>query len=489
MFFRCDIIDKAREILKAFQLNENDIILEHKNLMSLDDPKLEKYDLIYTSAACGGLFDCKLYYLSLKYNLGLLCNKATTQNVKNYCNIKATRIAQAEVYKTGAKTEADLSTNENLQRRDIFFIDVQKLFDDANKSDLLEAWVKFREWIKEDDKSNRSTEKNINQAWYNKIFESVKTRVTQSDANMTMLVDINLTYWGNFIRNANTLYNIAEPLQHVKELVNDQRMTDKKWLAAKWTLCKEIIEIFQQNTQSIEDLFPDIDTIISNLEQSIHPDGKAQTEAQPLLTQPSQTSQTKTSDNSEEIKQILIIYTSGTWRDLNSMECHINKTFGKWLEMVEFCGEEMRIHKMRDITILVKGEEVKENCDLWTSILQERTEARFVEIVFDVLKNNDEKFNIIIDSIDPATIYENCETYFYKLVVKQGFIFLFKMSFNRLASRMMTVVQYENATYELMTTKYLDPHVNGFSVEVSRVENADDSTHEINDASFSGFNE
>jgi hypothetical protein len=474
--------------MKAFQLNENDIVLENMNLMSLDDAKLKDFDLIYTSAACGGLFDCKLYYLALKYNLGLLCNKATTQNMKSYCDIKATRIAQAEVHKTGAKTDADLSTTENLQRRDIYFVDVHTLYDGDDKSDLLNAWEQFRDWIISDDECNRSTEKNVNQAWFNKIFECVQTQVTQFNADIIVAdytVDINLTYWGNFIgNNSNTQYNIAAPIQHLKDSVNGQRMTDKKWSIAKLNLCKEIITIFQQNTQTINELFPDIDTIILNIEQSKFTHGKTQTGALPLPTQPNQTEQL--CDVEEDIKQILIIYTCGTLRDLRSMEYHIEKTFDKWVQMLVYCGEEMNRNKLRDIHILVLGEDKKEWRDLWVDVLQERSEFRFVEILFDDLGNNNQKFHIIIDSQDPATIYDDPDKYFKKLVIKHGFIFLFKMTCNCLDSIMKKFDRYENENYELMTTQDVDLHVHSFHDETSLIGDDEDSTHEClsNDIGF-----
>ena len=70
------------------------------------------------------------------------------------------------------------------------------------------------------------------------------------------------------------------------------------------------------------------------------------------------------------------------------MELHINRTFAKWLEMVDYCGDEMAIHKLRDIKILVIDEQNNEYRDLWVSLLQGRTECRLVEIVFDDLLNN-----------------------------------------------------------------------------------------------------
>ena len=157
--------------------------------------------------------------------------------------------------------------------------------------------------------------------------------------------------------------------------------------------------------------------------------------------------------------------------DSSNMEVKIFKKFDEWLQMVECI--ELKIKP--DFIILVLGEKNNEYRTLWES-LQSKTECRFVEIHFDELVNVNQKFDIIIDSQDPPTIYDNHDAYYKKLVVKDGFIFLFKMMFNCLVNKMKKVHGYDNATYELMTTEqHFESHLKSFPGEISILETVEDN--------------
>ena len=421
-------MEKAQRNIEVFQL-EN-VVIELQDLMCLDNETFQNFDLIYTSAACGGLFDCKLFYLALKYNLGMLCKKIKTENIKHFCRLKATRIAQAEVHKTGEKTDADLSTGENLQRRDIYFIDIHKLHEDEDDSTLLEGWQIFYDWIRAEDKCNRSSNKNINQTWFTRIFDTLKVCInTNKSTEAISTVDMNLTYWGSFAKNASSTVSIVEPIKCFQELVaNTPRMTDRIWRQAKENFCLAIIDLFQQNTQSIEELFPDIDEYIL------------------LLTIPQQI---KTSGEDVQISStagnnVLIMETCQSSLYSNK-ENYINTMFVEWMTMIKMCTD-----LQPNITILVDNQ--RDKC-LWQELLEERMEIGFLEIYSNLSELNETvKFDIIIDSINPSNIGANKDAYFKALVQENGYIFLAKNenSSNCLVSEMRIKQEYKN--YVLMTT-------------------------------------
>lgn len=219
----------------------------------------EGYDLIYTSAACGGLFDFKLLFLALVNNAGLLCNKATVDNLKKCCStIKqvTSKIAQAEVYKNGPSTDADISGgSENLQKRDIYFVNIHLIHEQQIFDDTLHQ---FEQCVLEQDKMNRSLEKNINQTWFSKLFDRLKAHfnANQSFENQIFSLDLNCTYWGNFLKEENKIYRIDdELLQSIVQFMEGKRPNDKLWRKVKEMLCEGIITYLNNVVPTIHDFF------------------------------------------------------------------------------------------------------------------------------------------------------------------------------------------------------------------------------------------
>ena len=217
-----------------------------------------------------------MLFLALQNNAGLLCNKATVDNLKKCChNIKAitTKIAQAEVYKTGPSTDADISGgSENLQKRDIYFVDIHFI----HENNLFEETLtNFIDCVKEEDAINRSIHKTINQTWFHKCFDRVRTHLNSVDEpidNEIFLVDISCTYWGNFVEEGNKTYQIhKELLKDVYKCRENKRLNDTLWWKIKQLLCGGIIKYLNSVAATVQVFFSITDHQVENEIDCIEP--------------------------------------------------------------------------------------------------------------------------------------------------------------------------------------------------------------------------
>jgi len=258
---RDDIVLQAQHTVREFEL-EDFISIESMDAFDLSVEYFEKNEinLLYTSAAAGVLFDVQMLHLALKCNVGLVLNSLAVSNLKEMCHgVKeiTSKVAAGEIYKTGKLTDADLSTEENLQKRDIFYIDIPSL-----KKDELECMNEnLLSSIEQFDKLQRSTKKTINHTWFTNIFQQVQKQIMTSSEftaiDITKMLES--TFWGNFLFADYTIK--VTTIEAVAKVISKKYDNAKLWNQAKELLCALIVEELGLISSSITELFPDMSSL------------------------------------------------------------------------------------------------------------------------------------------------------------------------------------------------------------------------------------
>ena len=228
------------------------IISKDINDLSASDAKDIKVNLVYTSAACGGIFDLKLLYLAVAWRCHVVCNHLTVERYKTLSLTSAKQcklIAKAERHgDTTRSTDADLSTTENLRLRNIYF--VQSPFLSTSIDDICDC-------AQDDYDSEIKPSRVYSQTWFT---QNVAERFKYMSAHGTIVVSQPLeivltdTYWNTFLKSVQL--NI-ESMQTVLDVHNHKSGNDRAIKEALYILIEELIcLITTSQIRRLADIFP-----------------------------------------------------------------------------------------------------------------------------------------------------------------------------------------------------------------------------------------